>query len=141
MYNKFDHLLIIFIGALVFGAVGGGLQVIRLISLVILPSNIWHILSKSHSKSVIIYLLLAIFWFIYIIAMPWTSDIENSKIWTFYLIIHFNIVYTIIRLGCQAAHPEKSLVLGWLAFIVFGFIYAVFEIVTDHHLYTASHVM
>ena len=141
MYNKFDHLLIIFIGALVFGAVGGGLQVIRLISLVILPSNIWHILSKSHSKSVIIYLLLAIFWFIYIIAMHWTSDIEDSKIWTFYLIIHFNIVYTIIRLGCQAAHPEKSLVLGWLAFIVFGFIYAVFEIVTDHHLYTASHVM
>lgn len=134
--NKFDYLLIIFIGTLIFGAVGGGWQVIRLLSLAFLPSNIWHILSKAHSKSIMTYLILGMFWFVYAITVA--SDTEASRIYTCYLIIHFNIVYTIIRLGCQAAHPEKSLVSGWLAFIVLGFIYAVFEVITDHHLYTAS---
>lgn len=137
--NIYDKIVILIISSLVFGAIGGSLQVIRFISIILLPFNIYHLVSKRISKNVLMYLLFGVFWIIYaIFSLSWCKDITMAKINVFYLFIHFNIAYSIVRLGMHSVNPIKTIIIGWLCFLLLTFPLALSEIITNRHFYTNS---
>lgn len=137
--NIYDWILMILIASLAFGAIGGSIQVIRMISVILLPSNIYSFLTKRFSKRIFRYYIFGFFWLLYaVFSINWSKDTTEAKINVLFLLIHFNIVYSIIRFGMRSVNPLRAVVYGWLGFLIFTLPLALSEILSGHHLSTNS---
>jgi len=137
-YNRYDVVVITLIALLAFGTIGGALQVIRIVSLLLFPFNCLFLLQK-HYVNHCAFIAFSAIWLVYgALALSWCPDVENAKIDMLYLFIHLNLVYSFLHYGKLAKNVMRSLSVGWCLFAAFTLPIALYELITNQHLYTNS---
>lgn len=140
-FNKYDWYIILIIGSLAFGKIGGAFQVIRLLSIFLLPFNIHATIlgrERVYFKSASLF---AFCFFLYgLISLTWSVDYFNAKIELVYIFLSMNIIYSLIRFAKRANHTIESLVRGWCFFTLLTLPIAIWELTTSSHLYTLDHL-
>ena len=135
--NKYDKIIIFMISLLSLGVIGGGAQAIRIFSIILLPFNIIYFMRVKHKKRMLFYVAVGVFWMIYaVFTLFWSPDSNSAKIDILYLLIHFNIILSLLRFGKYANRPVESLIIGWCTFVILTLPLALFEIITNDHFYT-----
>lgn len=131
-YNLYDFTLVLIVALLVVGDLGGALQPVRLISLLLFP-----LVLKSVFKINLIVSRLALFflfWFGYIfISLIWTSNFFEGVKEVFYYFTHFILFMLIQVFSKRAYNPLKSIIYGWLLFFMLSTPIALYELFTDWH--------
>lgn len=131
--NKYDSYLFLLIVSLAFGAIGGALQMSRLLSLVLFPVFIKkYILFKNQIKRqisiIVIFLIYSSF------SLLWTPDPSSGLIDLVYFVIHFLFYFEIIVISICANRPIESISRGWLFAVLLTVIFAFWEFETGVHL-------
>lgn len=131
--NKYDTYLFLLIVSLAFGAVGGALQMTRLLSLLLFPLFIKkYSLFKKQIKlqSGIIF----IFLFYCSISLIWTPDPSQGLVDLVYFFIHFLLFFEIIVFSFCANSPKETISRGWIIAVLLTVIFAFWEFETRFHL-------
>lgn len=140
-FNKYDWYIILIIGSLAFGKIGGAFQVIRLISIFLIPFNIHAILvggRKCYFKDAILF---AFCFFLYgFVSLSWSVDYDNAKMELIYIFLSMNIIYSLIRFAKRSNRTLESLIRGWSLFMLLTLPIAIWEFTTSNHLYTIDHL-
>lgn len=138
-YNKYDWIIILITGSLAFGAIGGAFQVIRIISILLLPFNILSFKQKK-SQSLIQAIYFGCFWMLYGISfLLFSNDLaEDAPFQVLYIFLYLNICYSLVRFSKKSKQPVRSLLWGWLVVFVATLPIAIWEIITDNHLYLSK---
>lgn len=140
-FNKYDWYIILIIGSLAFGKIGGAFQVIRLISIFLLPFNIHAAIigrEKYYFKNANLF---AFCFFLYgLISLTWSVDYFNAKIELVYIFLSMNIIYSLTRFAKKANHTIESLIRGWSLFMLLTLPIAIWELTSSNHLYTLDHL-
>ena len=134
--NRYDWYIILIIASIAFGQIGGAFQIMRIISLLLLPVNIWSVITKRYAK-ISIYFVFAIFWLLYgSIALLWAPDVVNGRYELLYVLLQLNIIYSLVKFSKQANNPIKSIIMGWCGFLLLTLPIASWELITNNHFYT-----
>lgn len=133
--NKFDYLIILFIVSLIFGLLGGALQVPRLLGTVFLPFLLININFLCRNRKVKNLLKFNIFFYVYcIISVVWTPDKMIAFKELLYFATEISYFLEIILFSMKANKPLQSNLKGWYIFILITFPIAFVEIFADVHL-------
>ncbi len=137
--NRYDYLLIFYISLMVFGMYGGALQPIRIFIILFSPFTILFYLKDRTVRTKYLYEILTfIFWIYYAcITLIWVIDISSAVKEIFYLIINFLGVLLLFQLSTKSNNPIRSVVIGWISFILLTLPIALAEIIFDVHLSVA----
>lgn len=131
--NKFDLLLTLIPLTLAFGAVGGALQVTRLVGIVLFPLLLSHYrCAKPFINSYLVWILL--FYIFCLVSLVWTPDRSEGVKELFYYFVHFAVFFEIIVFSKKANNALASISKGWLWAVSLTLIVALWEFTTDHHL-------
>ena len=131
--NKFDYYLFIIIVSLAFGALGGYLQVSRVVGILLLPQlfMIWPNVGEyfhrivSFTRFFLIYALLSFIW---------TPDVLSGFKEILYYIIHFVLFFEILAFSCLAKDYKITIAKSWLILVSITLVIAYWEIITGIHL-------
>lgn len=135
--NRYDWFIILIIGSLAFGRIGGAFQFIRILSICLIPSNIFFLIFSPNKQSNRLITLYFIFLFIYgFISLNWSINLLNSIIELVYIFLSINIVYSLICFSKKANRVVESLVYGWSLFMILTLPIAMWEFLTSNHLPT-----
>lgn len=133
--NKFDYLIILFIVSLIFGLLGGALQVPRLLGAIFLPLLLININFLCQNRKVKNLLKFYIFFYVYcVISVVWTPDKIIALKEFFYFTTEIAYFLEIILFSMKANRPFQSMLRGWFVFLLLTFPIALVEIFTDVHL-------
>ena len=137
-FNRYDYLIILIVASLAFGKIGGALQIIRLISILLIPFNIYmHLVNKKPVFSGLFYF--SVFWLLYAFcSMGRSINADIAKIEIFYLFLSLNIVYSMILFAKRSKSTIHSLILGCFLFMFLTIPIALWEFLTNNHLYTCD---
>lgn len=138
-YRKDSNSLmtIILIACLIFGALGGAVQVIRLLSILLIPINILYILIHKIDKLLFFFFIIGIIWCIYgYWSLSWCYDVSIGKFEVLYIILNFNYAFSIVRIAKNSSNPTLNIIYGWCGFVIISIPIAIFEIITNIHLPT-----
>lgn len=137
--NIYDIFIVIIISSLMFGYIGGAWQVLRIISLFLLPFNILYLLGKNHPVRFFVYILLGLFWIMYsFFGLSWfLYDASMERIGFLYLILNLNIIFSMLHFSEKAENILASLFIGWSLLLLLTGILGVYEIITDTHFSTS----
>ena len=132
-FNRFDYFIIFLIASLAFGAIGGSLQVVRLLTIIFFPTFfrrfVFHsAFYGSYVNCVIVFLLYAS------ISLFWTPDRGEGLKELFYFFVHFLAFFEILVFSKYARKPLESIPIGWLVSVSMTLVVAMWEITTDQHL-------
>lgn len=134
--NRYDWYIILIIASIAFGQIGGAFQIMRIISLLLLPVNIWSVITKRYAK-ISIYFVFAIFWLLYgSIALLWAPDVVNGRYELLYVLLQLNIIYSLVKFSKQTNNPIKSIIMGWCGFLLLTLPIASWKLITNNHFYT-----
>ena len=134
--NRFDYLLIFYISLLVFGMYGGAFQPIRIFIVLFAPGTLLFFLKDRTIRAKYLYEIITFSIWIYYacITLVWVIDISSGLKEITYLLINFIGVLLFIRLSSQANNPIKTIIRGWLIFIIITLPIAITELLYDKHL-------
>lgn len=137
--NRYDYLLIFYISLLVFGMYGGALQPIRIFIILFAPFTILFYLKDHTIRTKYLYEIFTfIFWIYYAcITLIWVIDISSAIKEIFYLTINFIGVLLLFHLSTKSNNPIRSVIKGWISFILLTLPIALAEIIFDVHLSVA----
>lgn len=131
--NKFDLLLTLIPLTLAFGAVGGALQVTRLVGIVLFPLLLSHYrCAKPFINSYLIWILF--FYIFCLVSLVWTPDRSEGVKELFYYFVHFAVFFEIIVFSKKANQSLASISKGWLWAVSLTLVVALWEFTTDNHL-------
>lgn len=131
--NKFDLLLTLIPLTLAFGAVGGALQVTRLVGIVLFPLLLSHYrCAKPFINS--FFLWIFFFYVFCLVSLVWTPDRSEGVKELFYYFVHFAVFFEIIVFSKKARNALTSISKGWLWAVSLTLVVALWEFTTDHHL-------
>lgn len=137
--NKYDLLIILIIGSISLGVVGGALQITRLFAFFLIFYNLIYFINKGLKAYNRIFIIIGIIWLIIAYrALGWSADKQNGFYQVIYLFIYLNLTYSLLLLGKKSSDPIGCVLKGWLLFFLITVPIGIFEIFTDHHLYTNS---
>lgn len=137
--NKWDKVLIILIVSLSLGSIGGAIQIIRIISVVLFFPNIYLLFRYKIPSTYIYYFLIIVLWlFIGYYLLYYSITPEESKIEWIYIFIHSNISLSIINMGRFANKPYSSLLNGWILFCGITLSIGLIEVLFSIHMPTNS---
>ena len=135
-YNKYDYGIIILIILLIFGNLGGALQPIRLVVLILSPL-VWINIRywNRNDKRIIFITYFFIFWFIYaVLSLFWTSNVSEGVKELLYYYTHFSLFFILIIWARKARFSKSSIINGWCILIMISAPIAIYEIITNQHL-------
>ena len=136
-FNKYDLYVIIIIASLAFGQIGGAVQVIRIISILLIPSNLLYWINSKRSPLFFCGEIFAFIWILYgYISLSWAIDYLNARYELLFIFLHLNIIFSIVRFSKKALKPLDSLLYGCIAFLALTLPLALWELVTNSHFYT-----
>ena len=130
--NRYDYLIMLIISTIAFGNVGGAFQIIRILAILFLPfllSNFQFI--RANYKL----LMFFSFWVLFAsLSFLWTTNTSEGVKHFMYLICHILLFLELLFLSKKASNPLKSIMLGWLFFVLITLPIAFNEIINDAHL-------
>lgn len=134
--NKYDYLLIIFIASIACGDIGGFLQPIRLLTILLFPVAaiyfVNHTVSYAKYSGVVAFCLL---WIGYsALTILWSHDPFLSIQKWIYLIIHSCSMLVLFYLFEKSNNKVVTICLGWIIMFLITTPIALYELTTDHHL-------
>lgn len=133
--NKFDYLIILFIVSLIFGLLGGALQVPRLLGTIFLPLLLANIKFLCQNKKVKNVLKFYVFFYAYcIVSVVWTPNKIIAFKEFLYFTTEISYFLELILFSMKANKPFQSLLKGWYVFILLTFPVALVELFADVHL-------
>lgn len=136
--NLYDRLLILIIASLSFGWLGGAMQPIRIISILLIPF-VWlmYLYQKDYFVRVL-YRSGCLFLF-YAFVVTMINNQEGgvlSYIEWGYWIVNANLLLALLLFSRKAYNPRDSVALGWMIFVGITSIIGIGEIITGTHLTT-----
>lgn len=137
LYNKYDKFLFILIASLAFGIIGGALQVVRVLGVLLVPFLLGKIGSLGNDDRRLIKI---VFFFINFcaISLIWTPDSDQGLKELVYFVIHFLVFFEIICFSKYANKPLYSISAGWVVAVGATLLVAAWEIRTGNHLSVAK---
>lgn len=133
--NKYDYYLIVLISLLVFGEIGGSLQPIRVVSILLVPYVAIKFLTIELTVTQRKVFHFFAVWFIYsIFSLFWTSNLEEAYQELIYYFVHFTLFFLIVFWSQKANDPLQSIIYGWCLFFILTVPVALNEILFDQHL-------
>lgn len=132
-YNKYDKYIFLLIVSLVTGSFGGSLQIPRLLAILFMPAMLkvrgqCRFYTTKLRQIIIAFIVFAAF------SLVWTPDFINGVKHVVYFVVHFLLFFEILIFSRMAKDPIKSIVAGWLVFIICCSLISVWELFTDQHL-------
>lgn len=124
---------------MVFGMYGGALQPIRIFIILFSPFTILFYLKNHTARTKYLYEIVTfIFWIYYAcITFIWVIDISAAFKEFFYLLVNFIGVLLLFQFSAKANNPIRSVIKGWILFILITLPVAFAELVFDMHLSVA----
>lgn len=132
-HNKYDIYIFLLIASLTAGGIGGALEVPRLLSVLLVPAML-KVRDQCRFYTVKLKQVIVAFIVFAAVSLIWTPDIINGVKHVIYFVVHFLLFFEILIFSRMAKDPIKSIVAGWIAFIVCCSFVSVWELVTDQHL-------
>ncbi len=134
--NKYDYLLIIFIASIACGDIGGSLQPIRALTILMFPFAVVYFANnaKSYAKysGVIAFCLL---WIAYsAITIFWSHAPSLSLQKWIYLFVHCCGMLVLFYLFEKSNNKAVAICLGWIVMFLITAPIALYELFTDIHL-------
>lgn len=130
--NKFDKYLIILIISLGMGDIASPLLLSRILAILFLPSMLMHVNKCGYvATTKRIFILLLIY---SLFSLVWTYNFSEGCKAIVYNVIHFTIYFEILVFCRFANNPLESISKGWTFVVFFLSVFAVWEILTGHHL-------
>jgi teichuronic acid biosynthesis protein TuaE len=138
--NIYDKLLIGFIALQAFGQFGGVIQPIRVFVIICMPFVfVFFLRNKGITYKNRYELLLFVFWTIYgTITLLWAIIPSESIKEILYLILNFFAFFTVVFFANKSLKPQESIMKGWLLLFLLTFPIAIYELMFDIHLPTAT---
>lgn len=134
---NYDLVISIIIASIALGAVGGAIQLTRIISLFLVPFNLCYIINKKETFLSEGYVAFGIFWAIFsIYSLRLSKDYQNGLYQVVYLVLYLSLVYSMFICGKKAKDPVKAVFMGWIFFFLLTVPFGLLEIFTNHHFYT-----
>lgn len=137
--NKYEFIFIIIIFSQIFGVIGGFLQPIRFLSVIIfiyLLDKIPQRIVKDYKSFFIFFGILIFYSFIYIVISFDRIEISEMMKASFYNIINFIVCFNLIVLSYKIQDIKNVIIKGWLLFLVFAIPISLYEIFFNHHFVT-----
>ena len=131
--NKYDHILTLIPLTLAFGAVGGALQLTRLLGIVLFPLLLSYYKNVKHFINSY-FVWIAAFYLFCLVSLAWTPDREEGIKELFYYFVHFVLFFEIVVFSKKANNATRSISRGWLWAVSLTLIVAFWEFTTDNHL-------
>lgn len=134
--NLYDYLLIFYISLMVFGMYGGALQPIRVFIILFAPFTVLFYLKNRTIRIKYLYEIgTFLFWIYYAcITLIWVIDISSAIKEIFYLLVNFTGILLLFQLATKSNNPIRSVIKGWISFILLTLPVAFTELVFDMHL-------
>ena len=132
-HNKYDIYIFLLIASLTAGGIGGALEVPRLLSVLLVPAML-KVRGQCRFYTAKLRQIVVAFIVFATISLVWTPDFTNGVKHVVYFVVHFLLFFEILIFSRLAKDPIKSIVAGWLAFIICCSFVSVWELVTDQHL-------
>lgn len=131
-YNKYDTFIFLLIASLVTGSFGGSLQIPRLLAILFMPAML-KVRGQCRFYTTKLRQIIIAFIVFAAISLVWTPDFTNGVKHVVYFVVHFLLFFEILIFSRLAKDPIKSIVAGWLAFIICCSFVSIWELVTDRH--------
>lgn len=134
--NKYDYLLIIFIASIACGDIGGSLQPIRLLTILLFPFAVVyfanHTTAYAKYSGVVAFGLL---WIVYsAITIFWSHVPSLSLQKWIYLLVHICGMLVLFYLFEKSNNKVVTICLGWIVMFLVTAPIALYELSTDYHL-------
>lgn len=131
--NKYDTFIVLLLASTIFGDIGGAFQVVRVLSILLLPYVInlkWK--NNVYLKRVVHFF---VFWYLYaFVSILWSPDTAEGFKELIYYPVHMLSFVELCVFSKEAINPIKSICKGWLWFSILTSIVGIWEITTDQHL-------
>ncbi len=137
-WNKYDVILFILVVSLFFGTFGSPVTVVRVLSIVLLPLMLKVLTFKIYTyiRPFMIYFMI---WYLYmLISMFWTSDAVEGMKELLYYFLNFVLFFEFIIFSRLAKRPLLTISVAWITAFLLTSTIALWEIITDHHLYLSK---
>lgn len=135
--NKYDYLIIFLIAILAFGNIGGGVQPIRLMSVLLAPFILFSMVVINNRIFNYIKFYFLVFILYMTVSLFWTIQIEDGLLAFLYSIIHILLFFILLICFFNARDALRSFFLGWVFFLMITLSIALIEIIFDYHLPTS----
>ena len=133
VYNHCDKYLSLLIASLAFGGVGGAYQIVRILSILLLPFVINRFpMVKGYLRPFLA--ALSLFYIYCLLSLIWTPDKAEAVKELIYYPIHFLLFVEILIFARFAKEPLRSISYGWVMAVFLTSFVAIWEFTTDHHL-------
>ncbi|MBQ0016225.1 MAG: O-antigen ligase family protein [Bacteroidales bacterium] len=130
--NKYDVYLFLLIASLAVGNLGGALQPVRILALLLVPSFFSAFENVRRYKWLFGFLL---FWLAWLsVSMIWTPYNGDGLKSLVYYCVHFLLLSEICLFATKAAKPHGAVAAGWIFAVLFTSVFGMWEIITDQHL-------
>jgi hypothetical protein len=137
--NRYDYLLVFYILLMAFGVYGGAFEPIRIFIVLFAPGAFMYFLKDRTVRTKYLYeISIFIFWIYYAcITLVWVLDFVAGLKEITYLIINFTGVLLFFQFSVKSNNPIRSILKGWITFIVVTLPIAAAELLFDMHLSVA----
>jgi len=137
--NRYDYLLIFYISLMAFGVYGGAFQPIRMFIVLFAPGTLLLFMKDRTIRTNYLYEICTfLFWIYYAcITLVWVIDIPSALKEITYLLINFIGVLLFFKFSIKSNNPIRSIIKGWISFILITLPIAIAELLFDKHLSVA----
>lgn len=130
--NKYDIFIILLISCLAFGQVGGYLQIVRALTIILAPFLFGKVASNESLKPYVTgFTLLCLY---ATASLYWTTNMSEGVKHLIYLFVHLLGLLEIVVFSQYALTPIRSISSGWQIAVCLTLIVAFWELTTDNHL-------
>lgn len=136
--NRFDKYIILLIASLAFGGIGGALTVVRMLVVILLPQA-WKAYPYMRNYLRPFLVTISLFYGYCLFSMLWTPDKTEGIKELIYYLVHFLLFIEIIVFSRFSRRPLSSIAYGWLLSVLLTIPIAIWELVTDQHLFTSKY--
>ena len=132
--NRYDYYIIALIAVLCFGSIGGALEVVRVLSILLSPLLFKTIKMQGFGYARSLRSMLVLMYLYFLFSFIWTPDKIQAIKELVYYVIHFLLFLELIVFARFASDTLRSISIGWLLAVVFCSIVACWELYTGNHL-------
>lgn len=137
--NRYDYLLIFYISLMAFGVYGGAFQPLRIFIVLFTPGTLLFFIKDRNIRIKYIFEISTfLFWIYYAcVTLVWVIDLSAGLKEITYLIINFIGVLLFFQFSTKSNNPIRSIIKGWISFIIITLPIAIAELLFDRHLSVA----
>lgn len=134
--NKYDKFLFLLILGLGLGAIGGALQIPRVLAILFIPSLMKVNVSTAYISRIRTFFIIWMLWIV--LSLLWTPDKSEGMKFSMYYMVHFIYFLEICIFSTVAKNPFESISSGWVYAILISSVVGYWELITDQHTYISK---